>query len=178
MNGRSSLLKIDNQIYYKILRNPWPYWLGGILLGLVNILYLLFTRSYWSITTTFTYWGAWILKVVGIDINGWEAWQHYKYIEPYFDKKTWSNLGIIMGALIAILLASQFKVKKIKNKKYLLIGLLGGWLMGYGARIAIGCNIGGLFSAISSFSISGWVYLPFVILGIFVGSKFLIKWLY
>jgi len=48
-------------------------------------------------------------------------------------------------------------------------------LMGYGARLTAGCNIGALFSGISSLSLSGWVYAVFLFLGAFIGSKLLVK---
>ena len=47
--------------------------------------------------------------------------------------------------------------------------------MGYGARLAGGCNIGALFSAISSMSVSGWVFAFFLFIGAFIGSKLLAK---
>ena len=47
--------------------------------------------------------------------------------------------------------------------------------MGYGARLAGGCNIGALFSAIGSMSVSGWVFAFFLFIGAFIGSKLLAK---
>ena len=85
------------------------------------------------------------------------------------------NLGIIIGALFATLLASQFKFKKIKSKKQIIAAVLGGLLMGYGARIGFGCNIGAFFSGIASMSLSGWVYGIFLFVGAYVGSKLLVK---
>ena len=85
------------------------------------------------------------------------------------------NLGIIFGALLATLLASQFKIKKIRSKKQVVAAILGGLMMGYGARIAFGCNIGALYSGIASLSVSGWVYALFLFLGAMVGSKLLVK---
>ena len=70
---------------------------------------------------------------------------------------SWRNIGIIFGALLVVLLASQFKIKKIKSWKQVIAAVLGGLLMGYGARIGYGCNIGALFSGIASLSLSGWV---------------------
>jgi hypothetical protein len=48
--------------------------------------------------------------------------------------------------------------------------------MGYGARIAFGCNIGALFGGIASLSLSGWVFGAFLFLGAMVGSKLLVKY--
>ncbi|MGM0501802.1 MAG: YeeE/YedE thiosulfate transporter family protein [Bacillota bacterium] len=175
MNGRSQLPKQNNELENKILVKPWPYWVGGLLLAVVNIIYVYTTGKYWAITTGFARFGAWILESLGVDVLNWAAWEYYDYLEPWVDRYTWSNLGIIMGSLIAILLAKQFKWKKLKNKQQFFIALGGGWLMGYGARIAIGCNIGGLYSSISSLALNGWLYLPFIILGILLGSKLLQK---
>ena len=48
--------------------------------------------------------------------------------------------------------------------------------MGYGARLAGGCNIGALFSGIASLSLSGWVFAIFLFIGAFFGSKLLAKY--
>lgn len=37
--------------------------------------------------------------------------------------------------------------------------------MGFGARMANGCNIGALFSGLSVGSLSGWVFGIFLVLG-------------
>ena len=37
--------------------------------------------------------------------------------------------------------------------------IIGGLLLGYGARIAYGCNIGAFFSGIASGSLHGWLWL-------------------
>lgn len=181
MNGRSSLLKRVsnglNRIISFIFEESWPYWVGGLLLAIVNIIYFWLTGCYWSITTNFARWSAWFLGNMGADVESWKAWNYYDYIQPWLDVSTWSNLGIIIGALISILLARQLKWKQIKDKKQFITALVGGWLMGYGARVAYGCNIGGLFSGIASLGLNGWLYLPFVVLGIFIGNKIIQHWL-
>jgi len=53
----------------------------------------------------------------------------------------------------------------------------GGLLMGYGARLAMGCNIGALFSGTASLSLHGWVFWLFLIVGAYVGSQILVRYL-
>jgi len=43
--------------------------------------------------------------------------------------------------------------------------------MGYGARLAGGCNIGAYFSGIASFSLHGWVWGVVALLGTYAGLK-------
>ena len=86
-------------------------------------------------------------------------------------------MAIIMGALIASLLAGEFRIRKWRSNRFVLAALAGGMLMGYGARIALGCNIGAYFSAIPSFSLHGWVFGVFIIAGAYLGGKLLLRFL-
>jgi uncharacterized membrane protein YedE/YeeE len=49
------------------------------------------------------------------------------------------------------------------------IALAGGLLLGYGARLAFGCNIGAYFSGIASTSVHGWLWLAGALLGTPIG---------
>ena len=43
--------------------------------------------------------------------------------------------------------------------------------MGYGARIAFGCNIGAFFSGIISTSLHGWLWIALALPGTWLGVK-------
>jgi uncharacterized membrane protein YedE/YeeE len=43
--------------------------------------------------------------------------------------------------------------------------------MGYGARLAYGCNIGAYIGGVASFSLHGWVWLVMALLGTGAGLK-------
>jgi uncharacterized membrane protein YedE/YeeE len=49
--------------------------------------------------------------------------------------------------------------------------VLGGLLLGYGARIAYGCNIGAYFSGIASGSLHGWLWLVAAFIGNIAGTR-------
>jgi uncharacterized membrane protein YedE/YeeE len=83
------------------------------------------------------------------------------------------NVGVALGACIASLLAAQWKPRRIKSIRQVWAAVLGGLLMGLGSRISPGCNIGGMFSGIPAFSLSGWVFFLFVFLGSIAGGKLL-----
>lgn len=179
--GSNSKQQSGSSFYKVVLKDPWPYWLGGILLGLLNIMMFVVTGNPWGITTAFALWGAWIYKALGGVVDNWAFFQgpngkalaagffnHYQSVQ---------NLGIIVGAFLATLLASQFKFKKIKHSRQVVAALGGGVLMGYGARIAFGCNIGAFFSGTASMSLHGWVYTVFIFVGAYIGSKILVRYL-
>ncbi|MCS4525730.1 YeeE/YedE family protein [Clostridium botulinum] len=91
------------------------------------------------------------------------------------DPGSMRNLGIIIGALISPLLAGHFSFKRGFKLRDIIFYALGGIFMGYGARLASGCNIGALYAAISSMSLSGWVFLPSLTLGGIVGVNLIRK---
>ena len=174
-------MKIEkNQFYVTLFKNPWTYVTGAILLSVFQIVTLATTGEPWGVSGTLAYWGAWLYRLVGGNVDKWN------YFSSKGAQATLSagilnhpdsirNLGIVFGALLSTLLASQFKFKKIKSWKQVAAAIIGGLLMGYGARIAFGCNIGALYSGISSLSVSGWVFAIFLFLGAIVGSKTLVK---
>jgi uncharacterized membrane protein YedE/YeeE len=68
------------------------------------------------------------------------------------------NFGILLGAMGAAGLAGRFAPVWRIPIGSLLAAIIGGLLLGYGARIAYGCNIGAFFSGLSSASLHGWLW--------------------
>lgn len=171
----------NNEYYKKWVKSPFTYVTAAVLLALFQIITLAATGNPWGVSGVFAYWGAWIYELFGGSVDKWyyfatpgaQATLEAGFLEH---AGTWRNLGIIFGALAATLLASGFKIKKIKSKKQIVAAVLGGLLMGYGARVAYGCNIGALFSGIASLSVSGWVFAVAMFFGAVVGSKLLVKY--
>ncbi|MCC5910495.1 MAG: YeeE/YedE family protein [Clostridiaceae bacterium] len=167
----------------RILKKPWPYMVGGSILAILNIILFILTDKVWRVTSGVVHLGAYVLEKIGLRPSEWY----------YFSQNTGEGLGtgemfiynpyiimnaaIIVGALLSTLWASEFKWKRIKSGKQFVFALLGGFLMGYATRLSFGCNIGGYFSAIPSFSLHGWVFALFMFVGAWVGSKILIKYL-
>lgn len=171
----------ENSIYKRLLKEPWTYAAGAVMLSLFQIVHLAALGGGWGITGAFANWGAWALQLFGAHP---EQWAYFATDSAratlangfWADGGTLRNLGVIFGALLATLFASQFKLKKIKALRQVVAAVLGGLLMGYGARLAGGCNIGALFTAIASLSLSGWVFAVFLLLGAWIGSRLLVKY--
>lgn len=78
-----------------------------------------------------------------------------------------TTMGVILGAFLVSLLRPRTKVPV--TIKGLSGSMAGGLIMGFGAVMASGCNIGAFFSGIASGSLHGWVWFAFAILGNFIG---------
>ncbi|MDR3494977.1 MAG: YeeE/YedE thiosulfate transporter family protein [Ancalomicrobiaceae bacterium] len=168
--------------FQSVFVQPWSYITGGVLLAVVASALLQSTGSVWGVTTALTYWGAWAWGLVGGDPHSW-AYFHEVSHGLAFNKPGLNilnhagsvvDLGLIFGALASALLASQFKIKAIKSGRQATAAILGGLLMGFGARLSFGCNIGALFSGLPSMSLHGWVFMLFIFIGAIIGSKLLV----
>ncbi len=121
---------------------------GGIALGVVGILAYLSQKSY-ALGIT----GGWVNLLAGT-----VAGAPYNWIGM-------EVLGIIIGAFISALISKEFKLRVPKDPKTYLQVILGGILMGFGAGVAAGCNIGHILSGIPHLALSSILALIFFVLG-------------
>ncbi|MGV3651773.1 MAG: YeeE/YedE family protein [Devosia sp.] len=153
---------------------PWPMVGAGLVLALLNIATLLTAGHPWSITYGFGLWGAKIAQAIGIDVASWEFWTWPAQAQALnssvlADTVSVMDFGLVLGAAIAASLAGKFAPKAALPLGSLLAAIIGGLLMGYGARLSFGCNIGALFSGIATGSLHGWLWFAAAFVGSFVG---------
>jgi uncharacterized membrane protein YedE/YeeE len=169
----------SKETYHKFFVKRWSFYTGALLLAAMFEVIILTTGSSWGVTAAFVNWGAWIYQSLGlIDVSKWQSFSsQMDTINGGFmnDPDSMRNLGIILGALISPLLAGHFSFKKKFKLKDATFYAIGGLLMGYGARIAMGCNIGAFYSAVANFSLSGWVFMLALILGGVIGVNLIKK---
>ncbi|WP_085991593.1 YeeE/YedE family protein [Oceanobacillus senegalensis] len=152
----------------KIFRGAWPLFGAGIILAILNALTLTVRGTPWGITSAFALWGGKTLQAIGVDVSSWGyfAGANGEALTQTVlaDSTSVMNFGIILGAFIAATAQGNFKPKKIKPG-VAGAAVIGGLLMGYGSRLAFGCNIGAYFGGIASFSLHGWVWMIMAMLG-------------
>ena len=152
-----------------LLYGPWSPSVGALAIAFVGIATLLVVGRPWGITSGFALWGAKIASFAGIDVASWPYWQgQVGRIERsvFFDVTSVMNFGIVAGAMMAASLASRFRPVISLSRIDITTALLGGLLMGYGARLAYGCNIGAYLGGLISGSLHGWVWM----IAAFIGS--------
>ena len=158
----------------RLLQGPWPLLWGAVLLALLNVATLGLAGHPWTISFGYTLWGAKAAMAMGVDVAGWEFWTWSYPKQALADgilaqSTSVMNLGIIAGAFLAAGLAGSFGPVRNLSWRGALAAALGGLLMGYGARLAFGCNIGAYFSGIASGSLHGWLWLGAALLGTYAG---------
>ncbi|WP_434338068.1 YeeE/YedE thiosulfate transporter family protein [Mycoplasma capricolum] len=68
------------------------------------------------------------------------------------------NIDLFIGCLVCFLLANKFKFELKINKKEFFYFMIGGFLLGFGASLTNGCSVGVMYSKISTFVLSGWMF--------------------
>ncbi|WP_366922539.1 YeeE/YedE family protein [Metallumcola ferriviriculae] len=159
-----------------------PYWLGGVALGLLNIVVFMLSEKPWGITTAMSHWGAEFSKFFGAAPEQWlyfgeiQMHNHLTEYQPFLIG-TLLNIGIIFGAMFAALIYHEFRIRRPRNIKQVMAALLGGLFMGYGARLAGGCSVGALVGGSASLSLHGWVFGIFLLPGAWLGLKVISRYL-
>lgn len=154
----------------------WPLVAGAIGLAVVNILTLAIAGRPWGVTGAFTLWGAKALAALGVAVEQWKyfapaARRAELHASVLADGTSVMNFGIAVGALLASAIAGRFATSRRITPGMLAASLVGGLMLGYGSRIAYGCNIGAYFSGIASGSVHGWVWFPAALAGNVLGAR-------
>lgn len=155
-------------------RGPWPLLWGGLALVILNFLTLWLSGRPWGVTSALALWGAKGLTAMGVDVASWGYWSvRLDNLEAPITEDVTSvmNLGIVLGALAAASLAGKFSPVWQIPVRSLAAAVMGGLLMGYGARLAFGCNIGAYFSGMLSGSVHAWLWLPAAFAGSVIGVR-------
>ena len=148
-----------------LVKGPWPLAWAVAVLAVGNLLVLLLAGHPWGITFAFGLWGAKALQAVGVDMARFEFWTWDYPAMALADSvlvnvTSVTNFGLLVGAMLAAGLAGRFNRASQGRipPRSLLAAVIGGLAMGYGARLAFGCNIGAMFSGIASASLHGWIW--------------------
>jgi uncharacterized membrane protein YedE/YeeE len=170
----------DRHGWQRLLQGPWPLLAGAVALALGNFATLYLAGRPWGITSAFALWGSKLFAASGIDVASWGYWHSAERAKALHDSvfsdiTSVMDFGIILGALLASGLAGKFRPDWKVPPRSLVAAIVGGLLLGYGARLAYGCNIGAYFSGIASSSVHGWVWLVFAFTGSAIGT-FLRPW--
>jgi uncharacterized membrane protein YedE/YeeE len=160
----------------RALRGAWPLWVGALALAVLNLAVLLVSGAPWGVTTAFALWGSKAAGALGLaDPSTWAFWSGPRAAvlegSVLAESTGLTNFGIMVGALIASALAGAFTLHRRIPGRLALGAVIGGLLMGYGARLAYGCNIGAYLGGIASMSLHGWVWGVMALLGTWIGLR-------
>ena len=155
---------ILQELFKTFFAKHWPVWVGGITLGLLNIL-LFAVKSPWGASGGINNWGENIFKILGISA---------------FENATPTSaslygvlcLVLVLGAFAGALFSKEFALR-IPPKGELIKGFIGGGLMAIGATLGLGCTLGSFFSGVPALSGGAIIFT----IGLFIGTILALKYL-
>ena len=168
----------SKETYHKFFVERWSFYVSAALIGILFLFILNTTGSSWGASGPYTHWGVALFSKLGIDFSAVEGFAgSVKVVNNGIlnDPVSVRNIGIILGAFICMLLAGQWKLNVNFKAKDTVFYALAGILMGYGAKLSGGCNVGALFSGIANMSLSGWAFLVMLVLGGLIGVQIVKK---
>ena len=164
-------------LYRQLISGPWPFIWGAIALAILNFITLAMIGRPWAVAVAYPLWGAKIAAWLEVDLelDFWTYWmqpgRESALMEPLTtDAGTLMNAGIIIGALMAAALAGKLTIQWRMPWQHWIAAIIGGLMLGYGATIAFGCNIGAYFGGIASGSLHGWLWLVAAFIGSIIGT--------
>nr|WP_228128463.1 selenium metabolism membrane protein YedE/FdhT [Marinobacter daepoensis] len=155
-----------------VFQRYWNPYIVLVAAGLLSALYFGLTGTVWAVTGEFTRLGGEVLQVLGVDVSGWQYYQMIK-----LEGSTWSRpdgwivWGMFIGALMMVLLSNSFKIRLPQHKRRYVQGFVGGIIAGFGARLALGCNLAAFFTGVPQFSFHSWIFIVATGVGTFFGAK-------
>lgn len=157
-----------------VFLNRWPGWIGGVAVATIG------TASYLrvaplGVTADLGGRGRQLGEYLGFvpsHLNGLDRLRGCAAIaqEALLSPNGLFVAGMIVSAFAASLIAGQFR-PTLPTLSQVGRGLAGGFLLGWGAMVALGCSIGTLLSGIMAGAVSGWVFALAMLAGLIVAHR-------
>ncbi|WP_242236763.1 YeeE/YedE family protein [Streptococcus acidominimus] len=164
--------------YDRLFVKAWSLRTAAVVLAIFFTLLMGVTKAGWGASTPYGLWFGQILLLFGVDaasLSNFSLMPEEAFTTPFLQHPiSVQNLGIVLGTVVFLLTSGTFttvyKSELRITGKQSLFYILGGFLMGFGTRLSNGCNVGALFTPIANFSLSGWVFLIFLVSGGILGN--------
>jgi uncharacterized membrane protein YedE/YeeE len=168
-----NLLQFIPELRKKLFGRFWNPMLVTVIAGVLSALYFGVTGTFWAVTGEFTRLAGHGMEWLGINPHNLSYIEQIMHLEgsPIDRIDGWVVIGMFLGALLSALLAGQFKVRLPKQKRRLVQGFIGGIIAGFGARLAMGCNLASFFTGIPQFSFHAWLFMLGMAFGTWIGVK-------
>ena len=138
----------------------------------------MFDPGYWYITTQEAMAAAWVIDGTHIaNLKPSHAAGGNRYFgdangvpSPWNSPALLLSFGLILGAAFLALWNKEFKWK-FPTRELFIYAVVGGTIMGIGARIALGCNIGAFYTRAAFGSLGGWIFFIGMGIGALVSAR-------
>ncbi|HAZ54355.1 MAG TPA: YeeE/YedE family protein [Franconibacter helveticus] len=158
------------QHYLITFWSPFP---AVIAAGILSTYHFGLTGTFWAVTGEFTRWGGQLLQQMGVQA---QTWGYFKLIHLEGTPLTRIDgrmiIGMFAGCFAAALWANNVKLRLPQHRIRIIQAVAGGIIAGFGARLAMGCNLAAFFTGIPQFSLHAWFFAIATAIGSWAGARF------
>jgi uncharacterized membrane protein YedE/YeeE len=164
---------------FLLRRGPRPTWKklrAAVAIGVLAGVAFLLSGQPWGITMGLTIWGAKAATALGVDLSqtvfwSWDGPRAALHGSLLADDSSLMNIGMLLGAALLAAWRGSLRGQQWPGLRVATAAAIGGVLMGVGARLSFGCNIGALVGGIASGSLHGFAWFLAAIPGSLLGMK-------
>ncbi|MFV0435832.1 MAG: YeeE/YedE thiosulfate transporter family protein [Desulfopila sp.] len=174
MSEESVMANKIKGLYRLLCQTEWNATVTGVLVGFFSVMMMAWWRP-WGAVGAIRNWGDWIMygvaKVVGSDFGLLELYADAPS-SIFVNSGSVIGIGFVAGAFISACLGNEFALR-IPPYREMVKAVIAGLLMGIGAALAGGCNVGGFYNAIGNLAANGFAMMLGLIFGVILGLKLL-----
>ncbi|THB76630.1 MAG: YeeE/YedE family protein [Desulfobulbaceae bacterium] len=174
MSEQSVVVSKLKGLYKTMCQTEWNATVTGIVVAFFSVMIMAWWRP-WGAVGAIRNWGDWIMYGLTTLLNT-DVW-----IFGYYDEAPRSMLvssgsvigiGFVVGAFVSACLGREFALRLPPYREWIK-AVIAGILMGIGAALAGGCNVGGFYNALGNLGANGFTMMAGMVLGVVLGLKLL-----
>jgi uncharacterized membrane protein YedE/YeeE len=174
MSGQNLVMEKAKGLYKVMCQTEWNATVTGLIVGFFSVMIMAWWRP-WGAVGAIRNWGDWIMYGMG-SIFGNDAGLFVFYDEAprsiLISSGSVIGVGFVLGAFVSACLGKEFALR-IPPYREMVKAAIAGILMGIGASLAGGCNIGGFYNAIGNLAANGFSMMFGLVFGVVLGLKLL-----
>lgn len=174
MSEESVLMSKIKGLYKAFCQEEWNATLTGVIVAFFTVLIMAWWRP-WGAVGAVRNWGDWIMYGLTTLFN--TEWGFFEYYDEapqsiFVSQGSVIGIGFVAGAFISACLGGNFALR-IPPYREMVKAVIAGLLMGIGATMAGGCNVGGFYNALGSLAANGFTMWIGLVFGVILGLKLL-----
>jgi uncharacterized membrane protein YedE/YeeE len=174
MSEGSVLKNKIKELYGLLCEKEWNPYVTGVIVAFFSVMMMAWWRP-WGIVGAIRNWGDWIMYGIA-DFLGTDAGIFQYYDEApgaiFTDSGSVIGIGFVVGAFISACLGKDFALR-VPPYREMVKAVIAGVLMGIGATLAGGCNVGGFYNAVGNLGANGFSMMFGLFFGVILGLKLL-----
>ena len=174
MSEQSVLADKARGLYKALCQSEWNATVTGLVVGFFSVMIMAWWRP-WGAVGAIRNWGDWIMygitSLLGTDAGFFGYYQEAPS-SILVSSGSVIGIGFVLGAFVSACLGKEFALR-IPPYREMVKAVIAGILMGIGATLAGGCNVGGFYNAIGNLGANGFSMMFGLVFGVILGLKLL-----